>query len=138
MELPEPERTPELMHRALVHVEHASRLVDTPNLYTLSVLAEARYRNGRYAETLAPLRQAESLGDETTEQDAGLLAKLQALIAMAEARLGHRAEAEAALANCRRLWAEANATANSPPPPLIAEGEKTVKQAFGAAARPPR
>ncbi len=92
-----------VLHRA----RHCGRST-APTPDTLRILAEARYRNGQYSEALVALRQAESLRDETTEYDPGLPAKIQALIAMAEARLGHRAEAETALANYRRLWAQAN------------------------------
>ena len=129
LQLPAAERTPELMQRALVYIEHAVRQIDSPNVETLSILAEARYRNSQYSEALVPLRQAESLQDETTEYDPGLPAKLQAFIAMAEARLGHRAQAETALANYRRLWAEANPKASTPPP-LLAEVEQTMSKAF--------
>ncbi len=129
LELAPLERTPELMHRALVHIERATRQIDSPNAYTLSILAEARYRNGQFSEALVPLRQAEALRDETTEEDPGLPAKLQAYIAMAEARLGHRAQAETALANYRRLWAEANPKATTPTA-LQIEAEETVREAF--------
>ena len=54
LELAAAERTPELMQRALMHTEHAMRRLDDPNVSTLSVLAEARYRNGRYSGALAP------------------------------------------------------------------------------------
>ena len=131
LELDESERTPELMHRALVHIEHAMGQIEGPDVNTLSIQAEARYRNGLYSEALAALRQAESRRDETTEEDPGLPAKLQAYIAMAEARLGHRAQAETALANYRRLWVEANPKATIPPALLI-EVEKTVGDAFKA------
>jgi hypothetical protein len=68
----------------------------------------------------------------TTENDPGRPAKIQALIAMAEARLGHRAQADTALAIYRRLWAEANPKA-SMPPLLLAEVEHTICQAFNGA-----
>jgi hypothetical protein len=127
--LPATERTPELMRRALVHIEHAMHMTDSPKVDSLIVQAEARYRNRQYSEALAPLRQAETVQDDTTEYDPGLPAKIQALIAMAEARLGHRAQAEMALAHYRRLWAETNPKATIPPP-LLSEVEKTVSEAF--------
>ena len=61
--------------------------------------------------------------------DPGLPAKVQALIAMAEARLGHRDKAETALANYRRLWAEANPKASTTTP-LLAEVEQRMSEAF--------
>ena len=54
---------------------------------------------------------------------------LGTLIAMAEARLGHRPKAETALANYRRLWADANTKATAPPP-LLTEVEQTTCEAF--------
>jgi hypothetical protein len=129
LELPAPERTPELMHRALVHIEHAMRQLDSPNVNTLGIQGEARYRNGQYSEALASLRQAESRRDDTTEADPGLPGKIQAYIVMAEAKLRNRAKAETALANYRRLWAEANPKATTSPPLLI-EVEKTMSDAF--------
>jgi hypothetical protein len=105
------------------------RLVDSPNIESLSVQAEARYRNGQYSEALEPLRKAESQRDGTTEKDPGQHAKIQALIAMTEAKLGHRTEAEAALANYRRLWAERIPKASTPSP-LMIEVEQTVSEEF--------
>ena len=51
---------------------------------------------------------------------------------MSEAKLGHRAKAEAALANYRRLWAEANPKATTPPP-LQEEAEQALSEAFKTA-----
>ena len=46
---------------------------------------------------------------------------------MSEAKLGHRKEADAALANYRRLWVAANPKATTPPP-LEEEAEKVVAE----------
>jgi Flp pilus assembly protein TadD len=105
------------------------RLTDNADIESLRVQAEARYRNGQYSAALEPLRKAESRRDEPTESDPGQHAKIHALIAMAEAKLGHRTEAETAQANYRRLWAEANTKATTPPP-LMAEVEQTMSEAF--------
>ena len=58
---------------------------------------------------------------------------------MCEAKLGHLAEAETALADYRRLWGEANPKATSPPP-LLAEAEAVLREASerAGAGRPPR
>ena len=56
---------------------------------------------------------------------------------MAEARLGHRHEAETALANYRRIGAQANPKATTPPP-LLAEVEQTMSEAFSAPTGPTR
>ncbi len=132
LELAGPERTPELMRRALAHAEQAIRLMDEPSSYDFRVQGEARYRNGRFAEALESLRQAEARGEEDTQRDRDLPAKIQALIAMSEAELGHRAKAEAALANYRRLWAEAKPKATTLPP-LQEEAEKVLSEAFKTA-----
>ena len=50
------DRTPELMRRALIHIEHAHELVPDMDYLGLETLGEARYRNGRLAECLEPLR----------------------------------------------------------------------------------
>jgi hypothetical protein len=132
LQLPDPERTPELMRRALAHAEQAIRLTDDPSSDLLRIQGEARYRNSQFAEALEPLRQAEARGNEDTRRDRDLPAKIQALIAMTEAKLGHRKEADAALANYRRLWAEANPKATTPPP-LQDEADKVLSEAFKTA-----
>jgi Ribonuclease G/E len=124
LELTAGERTPELMRRALVHIEQAMRLTDNADIESLRVQAEARYRNGQYSAALEPLRKAESRRDEVAEGDAGQHAKTHALIAMTEAKHVRQHEAKAALANYRRLWAEANPKVTTPPPLLI-EVEQT-------------
>jgi WD40 repeat protein len=129
LQLPGPERTPALLRRALAHGEQAMRLMDNPSSYYLRVLGDARYRNGLFAEALESLRKAEARGNEDTQRDRELPAKIQVLIAMAQAKLGHRAEAEAALANYRRLWSEANPKATTPPP-LEDEAENVLSEAF--------
>jgi hypothetical protein len=113
----------------LGHIEQAMRLTDNADIESLRVQAEARYRNGQYSAALEPLRKAELRRDEIAEGDPGQHAKTQALIAMTEAKLGHQHEAKAALANYRRLWAEANPKATTQPP-LMTEVEQTVSEAF--------
>jgi hypothetical protein len=129
LELAPLERTPELMRRALAHIEQAMRLTDNADFESLRVQAEARYRNGQFSAALEPLRKAQSQRDGTAKKDPGQQAKIQALIAMAEARLGHRTEAQAALARYRLLWAEANPKASTPSL-LTIEVEQTVSEAF--------
>ena len=104
------------------------QLTQEPDNLLLRVLAEARYRNGQFSAALEPLYKAAAQPDDTTESDPGQPAKIQALTAMAEARLGHRAQAETALANYRRLWAQANPKATTPPP-LLVEVEQTMSEA---------
>jgi hypothetical protein len=104
------------MRRAPAHVEQAIRLMDDPSRYDFRVQGEARYRDGRFAEALESLRQAEARGNGDTGRDRDLPANIQALIAISEAKLGHRAQADAALANYRRLWVAANLKATTPPP----------------------
>ena len=49
LDLAAADRTPELMRRALAHIEQAVRHLGRPRtVYSLIVLAEARYRNGQY------------------------------------------------------------------------------------------
>ena len=116
------------MHRALAHAEQAIRLLDDPSSYFLRIQGEARYRTGRFAEALESLRKAEVPGNEDTGRDRDLPARIQALIAMAEAKLGHRGKAEAALASYRRLWAKANPRATTPAP-LEEEAETVLNEA---------
>ena len=125
------ERTPELMRRALAYAERAAALVADLNAADLATLGEARYRNGQLAECLAPLRQCLTL----REQDQAVLSEerfLRALafIAMAEAKLGHRALAQAALDDYRARRARELAGSKAKPPddPLLAEAEAVLSR----------
>jgi hypothetical protein len=131
------ERTPDLMRRALAYADKAIRLQDDPTSYSFRVVSEARYRNGQFVEALELLRKVEARRGVKSQSDRDLPGEIQALIAMAEARLGHRAESEAARASYRRLWADANPKASTPQP-LMDEIEKTVSEAFDRASRPTR
>jgi serine/threonine protein kinase/WD40 repeat protein len=128
------ERTPELSRRALAYAERAAALVADLNASDLATLGEARYRNGQLAECLAPLRQCLALReqDEVLSKE-GFLRAL-AFTAMAEAKVGHRDLARAALDEyrARRAQEVAGSAARPPGDPLLAEAEEVVREAAGA------
>jgi WD40 repeat protein len=127
-------RTPELMRRALAHAEHAHALAADMDDLDLTILGEARYRNGRLAECLEPLRQFLAL-----QKQANLAVqtwqyyRALAFIAMAEAKLGHRALAQAALDDyhTRRARESAGSKAQPPEDTLLVEAETVFREAFG-------
>ena len=130
LDLPAAERTPELMRRALMHADRAVQLMDSPTILALSTQAEARYRNGQPALALEAIREARKKLDEATANDRELRFRIEAILVLTQARLGNRTEAEVALANARKLWAEANPSATSPSPLLI-EAEAVLGQVKG-------
>jgi serine/threonine protein kinase/WD40 repeat protein len=133
-----PRRTPELMRRALEHADHALALVPDLDYPGLATLGEARYRNGRLAECLEPFRQSLVL----QEQDIVWVERRQyralAFIAMAEAKLGHREPARAALDDYRKRHGQGVTSAKTPAEDkLLAEAEAVFRAAFGVAPTAP-
>jgi hypothetical protein len=127
------ERTPELMRRAIAHAERAAALVADLNAADLATLGEARYRNGQLAECLAPLRQSLALQEQDNLPVERRQYRALATIAMAEAKLGHRELAQAALNDYRtRLGpASAGSMAKAPEDTLLAEAEAVLRAAHG-------
>jgi serine/threonine protein kinase/WD40 repeat protein len=127
------ERTPELMRRALACAERAAALVADLDPADLETLGEARYRNGHLAECLDPLRQCLALReqDEAVPWEPVFIRAL-AFIAMAEAKLGHRALAQAAMENYRTQLGRISG--GSIPKPvegrLLFEAEAVLREAF--------
>jgi serine/threonine protein kinase/WD40 repeat protein len=129
-----PDRTPELMRRALVYVEHARELVSDMDYWGLETLGEARYRNGALAECIEPLRQCLTVQQEDNVPVERRTHRPLAFIAMAEARLGHSAPARAALDDYRTRRDQEIAGLKSAPPEdkLLAEAEAVLRAAFAA------
>jgi hypothetical protein len=127
-----PGRTPELMRRALDHAENALALVPNMDYPGLATLGEARYRNGRLAECLEPLRQSLALQEQDNLPVARRQYRALAFIAMAEAKLGRRAPAQAALEEYRTRRAQEFAGSKVKPPEdkLLAEAEAVLRAAF--------
>jgi serine/threonine protein kinase/WD40 repeat protein len=127
-----PDRTPELMRRALAYIEHARALVPDSDDRGLATLGEARYRNGRLAECLAPLRRFLTAQEQDNLPVERRNHRPLAFIAMAEAKLGHRAQAQAALDDYRTRRAQEFAGSKAKPPedPLLAEAEGVLRAAF--------
>jgi serine/threonine protein kinase/WD40 repeat protein len=128
------ERTPELMRRALAYAERALAIaadLDSAGMITLGI---ARYRNGKHAGSVESLRRSMALQDEENLPMARREGMPLAYIAMAEAKLGHQAEAQAALDAYRAHRAKLLAGAKTPLPEntLRAEAESVVREAFGA------
>jgi WD40 repeat protein len=126
------ERTPELMRRALTYAERAAALVADLNAAHLATLGEARYRNGRLAECLEPLRQSLALQEQDNLPVERRQYRALALIAMAEAKLGHRELAQAALDEYRSRLVRASGGAMAKPSEdtLLAEAEGVLREAF--------
>ncbi len=130
LDLPATERTPELLRRALAHAEEAARMETAGSRTTLAVLAEARYRNGKYAEAIEVVNKVKEMRDDETLNDRETLGKVEAILAMCQARLGHAAEARAALANAKRSSTETNTNA-SKPSLLLQEAYSVIAQVKG-------
>jgi serine/threonine protein kinase/WD40 repeat protein len=128
-----PEHTPELMRRALVYIERACELERDLNYAGLASLGEARYRNGQLAECLEPLRRSLARQAQDNPPAQFRTGRSLAFIAMAEAKLGHRAGALAALDEYRSRRAREFAGSKGKPPedPLLAEAEAVLRAAFG-------
>jgi hypothetical protein len=95
-------------------------------------LGEARYRNGRFAGCLEPLRRSLEVANEEDLPVASRTPRPLAFIAMAEAKLGHRAAARAALDEYRTRRARESAGAKTPLEEKIdAEVESVFHAAFG-------
>jgi hypothetical protein len=128
------ERTPELSRRALAHIERVRELVHDLDYRRLAILGEARYRNGLLAESLEPLRQSLAI-QEHDNPPVDLRDDLSCLfLAMAEAKLGHRAAAQTALDDYRTRRAHGFAGSRSRPrdDALLAEAEAVFREAFDA------
>jgi hypothetical protein len=127
------DRTPELMRRALAYAERARALVHDLDRSPLATLGEARYRNGLLAECLEPLRESLALQEKDNWPDE-LRDYLPLLfLAMAEAKLGHRAAAQTALDDYRARRAHRFAGLMSRPDDgaLLAEAEAVLREAHG-------
>jgi hypothetical protein len=116
--------TAEQARAALPYLEEAVR-ADSDHLGAQRALGRALYLAGRFAEA----RDALSRG---VRPEPGI-AISYAYLAMAEARLGRRAEAERALAECRRLSAEGSPGPLAPPS-LLAEVESVLRESSAAGA----
>ncbi len=129
------ERTPELIRRAHAYAERAAALVVDLKAVDLATLGEARYRNGQLAEGLGSLRQCLALREQDQEvlSEEGFLRAL-AFIAMAEARLGHREAAQAALDDyrARRAQGFGGSMGRRHDETLVAEAEAVLRNALGA------
>jgi serine/threonine protein kinase/WD40 repeat protein len=128
-----PDGSPELQHRALVYAERAFELAPDMGSLDLRTLGEARYRNGKLAECLEPLRRSLALQVEENWPAAERIPRALVFIAMAEAKLGHREAAQAALDDYRtrlnRL--SGGSTAKPPEDSLLAEAEAVLRDAHG-------
>lgn len=91
------ERDPAAIRRALAYAERSVQLQPEPSAASLLTLGRARCRSGLFPEANESLRTAIGLDPE--------MAEAHAYLAICEARLGHRTEAMAALAEFRRLSA---------------------------------
>jgi WD40 repeat protein len=126
--------SPALQHRALVYAERAFELAPDMGSLDLRTLGEARYRNGKLAECLEPLRRSLALQDEEDLPADRRIPPALAFIAMAQAKLGHREAAQAALDDYRTRRAQESAGSKAPPEDkILAEAEAVVREAFGAA-----
>jgi WD40 repeat protein len=123
---------PELTQRALVYMERAFALAPDMDSSAQAALGEARYRNGKFAECLEPLRRSLALANEEDLPAASRTPRPLAFIAMAEAKLGHRDLAQAALDEYRTRRSRESAGAMAPPEEKIdAEVETVFREAFG-------
>jgi serine/threonine protein kinase/WD40 repeat protein len=127
-----PDRTPELLPRALAYIERAHEIVPDLDHLGLATLGEARYRSGRLAECVEPLRQSLLVQEEDHVPAERRSDRPLGFIAMAEAKLGHRAAAAAALDEYRSRRAQefAGSKAKSPEDKLLAEAEGVLREAF--------
>jgi hypothetical protein len=127
------ERTPELMRRALAHAERAAALVADLKAADLATLGVARYRNGRLAACLAPLRQSLAVEEQDNVAAESRIHWPLGYIAMAEAKLGHRELAQAALDDYRTRLGRASASsmAKAPEDAFLAEAEAVLREAHG-------
>jgi hypothetical protein len=127
-----PDRTPELMRRALASIERAREIIPDLDAAGLATLGEARYRNGRLAGCLEPLRQSLAVQAQDNPPAERREYRALAFLAMAEAKLGHRELAQAALDDYRARRAQEFAGANAKPPEdkLLAEAEAVLREAF--------
>ena len=126
------ERTPEMMRRALAHIERIGELGHNDG-YHLAILGEARYRNGLLAECLEPLRKSLAI-QEQDNPPVEIRDYLPLLfLAMAEAKLGHREAAQTALDDYRARRAQGFAGSRSRlrDEALLAEAEAVLREAFG-------
>jgi WD40 repeat protein len=126
--------SPELKSRALVYAERAFALVPDTTYDRQGTLGEARYRNGKFAECLEPLRRTLALQDEENLPVERRTPRPLAFIAMAEAKLGHREMAQATLDDYRARRDQEFVRSQTPPEDkLYAEAEAVFREAFGAA-----
>ena len=128
------ERTPEMMRRALAHIERIRELGGDVD-YHLAMLGEARYRNGLLAECLEPLRKSLAIQERDNKPVESRNYESLLFLAMAEAKLGHRAAAQTALEDYRARRAQGFAGSRSRPrdEALLAEAEAVLREAGGAA-----
>jgi hypothetical protein len=124
LDLPAAQRTPELLRRALAHAEEAARMEAPASRTILAVLAEARYRNEKFAEAVEAATKVKAMHHEEKPNDRETLVKVEAILAMSQFRLGHAAEARAVLADAKRRSSETNPNASHPP--LILEEAESV------------
>jgi WD40 repeat protein len=124
--------SPAAQHRALVYAERAVELAADMGSVDLRTLGEARYRNGKLTECLDPLRRSLTLQDEEHMPAARRIPRALAFIAMAEAKLGHRELAQAALDEYRTRLGRASGGSMAKPSEdrLLAEAEGVLRAAF--------
>jgi hypothetical protein len=93
-----------------------------------------RPRNGKYADSVESLRRWLALQDEENLPIARRAGMALAYMAMAEAKLGRRAEAQAALDAHRAQREKLLAVSKTAPSEekLLVEAETVFRQAFGA------
>ncbi len=129
-----PDRTPEMMRRALAHIERILELGQDSDYY-LAILGEARYRNGLLAECLEPLRRSLAIQEQgnTAIELRDYVPLL--FLAMAEAKLGHREAAQTALDDYRARRAQGFVGSMGRPRDdvLLAEAEAVFREAHGVA-----
>ncbi len=115
-------RDPAAIRRALAYAERSVQLQPKPSAASLLTLGQARCRSGLFSESIEALRRGIALDPKAIDA--------HAYLAISEARLGRRAEAEAALAEFRRLCAAANPESTAMPT-LATEVQQVFAEAFG-------
>jgi serine/threonine protein kinase/WD40 repeat protein len=127
---------PELKSRALDYAERAFALAPDMDSINQGTLGEVRYRNGKFAECLEPLRRSLALQDEENLPVERRQYRALAFIAMAEAKLGRRDRARAALDEYRKRRAQESAGSKTPlDDKILADAEAVFREAFGAASK---